>query len=42
MKKYETPEIELLSFVAEDLMFGSDENETPQDKYDGILVIDEI
>lgn len=42
MKKYESPEIELLSFLAEDLMFGSDENETPLDQYDGILGIDEI
>ncbi len=42
MKKYKTPEIGLLFFATEDLMFGSDENEVPQDKYDSILGIDEI
>ncbi len=37
MKKYTTPEIELLSFSMTDIMEGSDENETLLDDLSGIF-----
>ena len=42
MKKYTAPELELLSFVQEEILFGSDENEITTDKYDGVFEIDEV
>lgn len=42
MKKYTAPELELFSFMKEEILFGSDENETPNDRYDNQFEIDEV
>lgn len=43
MKKYRTPEIELLAFAAMDVIMASSENETPKDLVDNEnLIITEI
>lgn len=43
MKKYATPEIELLALAAMDVIMASDENETPKDLVDNEnLVITDI
>lgn len=43
MKKYATPEIELLAFAAMDVIMASDENETVKDYVDNEnLVIGDI
>ena len=39
MKKYTTPEVELLAFAAMDLIMASDENETPKDYVNEDLTI---
>ena len=43
MKKYVTPEAELLALAMQDVLMGSDENETPKDYVDGeSLIISDI
>lgn len=43
MKKYTTPEIELLALAMQDVLMASDENETPKDLVDNEnLVITDI
>ena len=39
MKKYLSPELELLLLTAQDVLMGSDENETPKDYVDGESLI---
>ena len=43
MKKYLSPELELLVLLSRDVLMGSDENETPKDYVDGEnLIVSDI
>ena len=42
MKKYTTPEVEMLVFAAMDLIMASDDNETPKDYVNENLTITDI